>query len=269
MSHLLGTARIAECLSEARERGRKLLVAYLTAGYPDRGRCAEALDGLAGAGVDAIELGVPFSDPLADGPVIAAASENAIAGGTTIRDAFDLGAQYTARGDDGPPLVLFTYMNPVSSLGPEQVADACVQSGFDALLVADLPFDEDPAIERALGARGLPLIRLAAPTTPAERLAELARGAEGFVYLIARTGITGRGGGTDRRVAEQVEVIRANTNLPVVVGFGISDPQAARTAAGLADGVVVGSAFVERLGRDGPSAAIEWMRSMRDALDKT
>ncbi|MGH7566648.1 MAG: tryptophan synthase subunit alpha [Gemmatimonadota bacterium] len=268
MSLLPGTVGIGERLSEARGRGRKLLVAYLTAGYPDRVRSAEALAGLAETGVDAIELGVPFSDPLADGPVIAAASESAIAGGTTIQDAFELGAEYAARGGERPPLVLFTYLNPVAALGPERVADACAESGFGALLVADLPFDEDPAIERALGARGLPLIRLAAPTTPTERLAELARGAEGFVYLIARTGITGRGAGTDRRVAEQVAVIRANTDLPVVVGFGIGDPREAGTAAGLADGVVVGSAFVERLGREGPAAAVAWMRSLRDALDE-
>lgn len=267
MSHRLGTVRIADRLLEAREGGRKLLIAYITAGYPDRARCAEALAGLAGAGVDAIELGVPFSDPLADGPVIAAASESAIAGGTTIHDAFELGAEYSRREHDRPPLVLFTYLNPVASLGPERVAQACSESGFAALLVADLPFDEDPAIERALGARELPLIRLAAPTTPPERLAELARGAGGFVYLIARTGITGRGAGTDRRVAEQVEVIRANTDLPVVLGFGIGDSREARSAAGLADGVVVGSAFVERLGRDGPAAAVAWMRSLRDALD--
>jgi tryptophan synthase alpha chain len=108
---------------------------------------------------------------------------------------------------------------------------------------------------------------LAAPTTPAERLAELARGAEGFVYLIARTGTTGMGAGTDERVAEQVTVIRANTDLPVVVGFGIGDPESARRAAALADGVVVGSAFVERLGREGTAAAVEWMRTLRDALD--
>ena len=242
-------------------------MAFLTAGYPDRARCAEALAGLAGAGVDAIELGVPFSDPLADGPIIAAASESAIALGTTLQDAFELGADYRHREAARPPLILFTYFNPVASLGPERVADACAESGFGAVLVADLPFDENPAFERALGARGLPLIRLAAPTTPAERLADLARGAEGFVYLIARTGITGRGAGTDRRVAEQVAVIRANTDLPVVVGFGIGDPHAAVHAAGLADGVVVGSAFVERLGRDGPSAAVAWMRSLREALD--
>ena len=255
-------------LLDSRARGRKLLVPYLTAGYPDRERCAEALAGLADAGADAIELGVPFSDPLADGPVIAAASELAIAGGTSIEDAFDLAAEYFQGGGDRPPLVLFTYMNPVASLGPERVAEACAEAGFGAVLIADLPFDEEPSIAAALARRGLPIIRLAAPTTPPERLARLARGAEGFVYLIARTGTTGAGAGTDARVSEQVAVIRANTDLPVVVGFGIGDASAAQRAGALADGVVVGSAFVERLGRDGPAAALRWMRTLRDALDQ-
>lgn len=255
-------------LLDARMGGRKLLVPYLTAGFPDRKRCAEALAGLAAAGADAIELGVPFSDPLADGPVIAAASEQAIAGGASIEDAFELAAEYFRAGVDRPPLVLFTYMNPAASLGPDRLAAACAESGLGAVLIADLPFDEDPQVAEALARRGLPLIRLAAPTTPAARLAELARGAEGFVYLIARTGTTGAGTGTDARVAEQVAVIRANTDLPVVVGFGIGDAGAARRAAGLADGVVVGSAFVERLGRDGPEAAVGWMRTLRDALDR-
>jgi tryptophan synthase alpha chain len=255
-------------LRDARAAGRKLLVPYLTAGFPDRKRCAEALAGLAETGADAIELGVPFSDPLADGPVIAAASEQAIAGGASIEAAFELAAEYSRAGADRPPLVLFTYMNPAASLGFDRLAEACAEAGLGAVLVADLPFDEDPEVAAALARRGLPIIRLAAPTTPAERLAELARGAEGFVYLIARTGTTGAGAGTDARVAEQVAVIRANTDLPVVVGFGIGDPGSARRAAGLADGVVVGSAFVERLGRDGPAAAVGWMRTLRDALDR-
>lgn len=258
---------IARRLEEGRAVGRKLLIPYLTAGYPDRARCAEALAGLAAAGADAIELGVPFSDPLADGPVIAAASERAIAAGTTILDAIELGAEYRAADPDRPPLVLFTYLNPLVSAGAHRIADACRMAGFGAVIVADLPFDEDPDLARVFAERGLPLVRLAAPTTPAARLAELARGAEGFVYLIARTGVTGSGAGTDARTAEQVATIRASTELPVVLGFGIGGPEEAARAARAADGVVVGSAFVERLGRDGPQVAVAWMRSLREALD--
>ena len=267
MSRPIATMSIAERLTVGRRGGRKLLVPYLTAGYPDRARCAEALAGLADAGADAIELGVPFSDPLADGPVIAAASEVAIAGGMSIVDALQMAAEYGAAGDDRPPLVLFTYLNPVASLGAEGAADACRDSGIGAVLVADLPFDEDPELARTLGARGIPLVRLAAPTTPHDRLVDLARGAEGFVYLIARTGVTGAGSGTDSRVAEQVATIRAHTELPIVVGFGIREPEEARRVAEIADGIVVGSGFVERLGREGPAEALAWIRSLREALD--
>ena len=258
---------IARRLGEARAAGRKLLVPYLTAGFPDRARCAEALAGLAEAGADAIELGVPFSDPLADGPVIAAASERAIAVGTTIDTAIEIGAEYTRGRADRPPLVLFTYLNPVTAAGTDRIADACMAAGFGAVLIADLPFDEDPDVARAFGQRDLPVVRLAAPTTSAARLAKLARGAEGFVYLIARTGVTGAGAGTDQRTAEQVATIRAGTDLPVVVGFGIGGPEEAAVAARVADGVVIGSAFVERLGRDGSAAAAAWMRSIRQAID--
>jgi tryptophan synthase alpha chain len=260
---------IARRLGEARAAGRKLLVPYVTAGFPDRATCAETLAGLAEAGADAIELGVPFSDPLADGPVIAAASERAIAAGTTIDAAIGIGAEYARGGADRPPLVLFTYLNPVTAAGTDRIADACRAAGFGAVLIADLPFDEDPEVARAFGDRDLPLVRLAAPTTPAARLAELARGAEGFVYLIARTGVTGAGAGTDRRTEEQVATIRAGTELPVVVGFGIRGPEEAARVARMADGVVVGSAFVERLGRDGAAAAVAWMRSIREAIDAT
>ena len=269
MSGSTGTDRVALRLEDAGEGGRKLLVVYLTAGAPDRESCAEALAGLTAAGADAIELGAPFSDPLADGPVIAAASERAIAAGITIRDSIELGAAYTRVGNGRSPLILFTYLNPVASVGIEVVADACARAGFEGVLIADLPFDEDPRIEDVLASRDLALIRLAAPTTPEDRLAELARGARGFVYLIARTGVTGAGSGTDRRVAEQVAVIRANTRLPVVLGFGIADPGSARAAVRLADGVVVGSAFVERLERDGPRLALAWIRALRDALDES
>jgi tryptophan synthase alpha chain len=260
-------AGIARRFGEARAAGRKLLVPYLTAGFPDRAGCAEALTGLAEAGADAIELGVPFSDPLADGPVIAAASERAIAAGTTIGGAIGIGAEYVGGGTDRPPLVLFTYLNPVISAGADRIADACRSAGFGAILIADLPFDEDPDVARAFGDRDLPLVRLAAPTTSPARLAELARGAEGFVYLIARTGVTGAGAGTDDRTAEQVTTIRAVTDLPVVVGFGIGGPAEAARAARVADGVVVGSAFVDRIEREGPAAALAWMRSIRAAID--
>ncbi|HUP01593.1 MAG TPA: tryptophan synthase subunit alpha [Gemmatimonadota bacterium] len=259
---------LAGRLTSARSAGRKLLVPFVTAGYPERDATAAILTGLASAGADAIELGVPFSDPLADGPVIAAASEQALARGASLAEAIDLGREYGAAGPRAaPPLILFTYLNPLDRFGCEQAAAACRAAGFGGVLVADLPFDEDPAVARALAGAGLPLIRLAAPTTSRVRLRALAAGAEGFVYLIARTGVTGTGRGVDARLAEQVRFLREATEVPIVVGFGIANREEARRAAEVADGIVVGSALVEKLGRNGPSAAVEWVAELRRALD--
>lgn len=255
---------LARRLGAARAGGRKLLIPFLTAGHPDLEASAGALAGLAEAGADAIELGVPFSDPLADGPVIAAASERALAGGTTLAHVLALAA---GRLSDGPPLVLFTYLNPLHAHGYARVAADLARAGFSAALVADLPFDEGAEVRRALEAEGLPLVALAAPTTPPARLRALARQARGFVYLIARTGVTGAGAGADRRLAEQIRTLREETDLPIVIGFGIADPEAARRAVAAADGIVVGSAFVERLGREGVERAVEWIAELRGAID--
>lgn len=252
-------------LAAARESGRKLLVPFLTASYPDRSACAQALAGMSDAGADVIELGVPFSDPLADGPIIAAASERALRAGATLSDTIALGAEHRAQSTT--PLVLFTYLNPLIAYGLDRVAPEVAESGFDGVLVADLPFDEAPDVSNTLEGQGLPLIRLAAPTTPIERLTALAEEADGFVYLIARTGITGRGSGADRRLREQVAAIRSVSPLSVVIGFGIADAESAKRVAELADGVVVGSALVERMGREGAEAAIEMVVKLRAALD--
>lgn len=251
-------------LADARRTGRKLLVPYLTAGWPDAGATARALELLGSAGADAIELGVPFSDPLADGPVIAAASLAALEGGMTTARAIEIGGAV----EGGPPLVLFTYLNPLLALGEAGAARALAEAGFGGALVADLPFDEGPGLRRAFAERGLPLVPLAAPTTPPERLRALGAAARGFVYLIARTGVTGAGSGADRRLADQVAVLRESTDLPIVVGFGIADRESARRAAEVADGIVVGSAFVERLGERGAEAAVEWISGLREALDR-
>lgn len=251
-------------LTLAVDGGRKLLLPFLTAGYPDPATTARALSGMAGAGADLIELGVPFSDPLADGPVIAAASEHALAAGLTLDGTLRLAR---ACPPDTPPIVLFTYLNPLHARGLERAAAEVGMAGIAAVLVADLPFDECREVEAALEVEGLPLIPLAAPTTPEARLRALARAARGFVYLIARTGVTGRGALADRRLADRMRVLRECTGLPIVIGFGIGDMEAARRAAAVGDGIVVGSAFVERLGNDGVEPALEWLASLRRALD--
>lgn len=251
-------------LGATRAAGRKLLVPFLTAGFPDLATSSAAVAGVSQAGADAIELGVPFSDPLADGPVIAAAAQRSIAAGTTPASVIELGRRHA---ETSPPLVLFTYLNPWLALGPG-AAEGCAAAGFGAVLVADLPFDEASDVGRSLERAALPLIRLAAPTTTDDRLRALARGAGGFVYLIARTGVTGAGAGVDARLAQQVRVLREETPLPIVVGFGIRDADQARRVAEAADGVVVGTALVERLERDGPAAAAEWVAGLRAALDR-
>lgn len=246
--------------------GRKLLVPYVTSGFPDPETTAMVLDALAGIGVDAIEIGVPFSDPLADGPVIAAASERALAVGASVDQTLDIARDYWRSGR--PRLVLFTYMNPIHAYGAEALATRCIDASVGGALIADLPFDEDVAFQAGLSDRGVPVIRLAAPTTPPDRLLELGQGAQGFVYLIARTGVTGSGSGTDRRVAEQVALLRQATDLPILVGFGIDDIDSARRAAALADGVIVGSALVRRLGESGPEAGLAWLAEIREGLDR-
>lgn len=255
---------LGERLLAARRSGRSLLVPYLTAGYPDVETSARALDLFGAAGADAIELGVPFSDPLADGPVIAAASQRALAGKMTVARAITLGEGR----EGGPPLVLFTYLNPLLSLGVAAAARRLASAGFDGALVADLPFDEGEDLRAAFAAEELPLIPLAAPTTPPDRLRELGRRARGFVYLIARTGVTGSGSGADRRLRGQIAALRDATDLPIVIGFGIADADAARRAAALADGIVVGSALVQRLGEEGAEAAADWLGELREALDR-
>ncbi|HET9581604.1 MAG TPA: tryptophan synthase subunit alpha [Gemmatimonadota bacterium] len=255
---------LAARLEAGRAGGRKLLVPFLTAGHPDLATSAAAMAAMARAGVDAIELGVPFSDPLADGPVVAAAAERALANGTTLERVLALAAERPA-GD--APLVLFTYLNPLHARGYARTAADLARAGFAGALVADLPFDEGAEVRSALAAEGLPLIALAAPTTPRERLRALGRAARGFVYLVARTGVTGAGAGADRRLVDQVRILREETALPIVVGFGIADADAARQAADAADGIVVGSAFVERLERSGVASAVEWIASLREALD--
>lgn len=252
-------------LIDARAAGRKLLVPFLTTGFPDVETCRAVLEALAERGADAIELGVPFSDPLADGPVIAAASERALEEGVTLASSFNIGREYAS--PDRPPLVLFTYANPLMTYGIARSAEKCLETGFGGILIADLPYDEDREMRETLREIGLPVVRLAAPTTPEARLRDLATEAEGFIYLIARTGVTGEGAGADKRTVEQLAVLREETDLPVVVGFGIADSDSARSLAKVADGIVVGSALIDRIRRQGTEPALDWFSGLREALD--
>ncbi len=232
-----------------RERGRSraALIPYLTAGYPTPAICLEALRLAEEAGADFVEVGVPFSDPLADGPTIQRSTQAALAQGITVARVLELVAQAQL----GIPVVIMTYVNPVLAYGVPRFLTDAHAAGASGLLLTDFPAGSDPAIEDAVAASPLALIRLVAPTTSDDRLEQAVKGAKGFVYFISRLGVTGVRPDAPPDLGAQVRRIRAVTSLPVVVGFGISTPVQAAAAARVADGVVVGSALVEALGAEG------------------
>lgn len=247
---------------EWRGRGRRAFVPYLTYGYPAPEDTPRLLRGLADAGADVIELGVPFSDPLADGPTIQAASWDALQRGATVRGVLDLLGRMA---DQLPPVVLFSYLNPILRLGVEEFVGAAAEAGAAGLLVTDLPVGSDPELEGRLAGGGPDLIRLLAPTTSPDRVDEIAGSASGFVYYISRTGVTGAREELSETLADEVESLRRRTRLPVAVGFGVSTPEQAREVARIADGVVVGSALIDALGRS-EEAFLELAADLADAV---
>ena len=244
-----------------RINSRKALVCYITAGHPDRVRSLELLKGLEDAGADVIELGVPFSDPIADGPVIQESSQIALANGMSL----DASLELVARANLDVPVVLFTYLNPLLAGGPD-VLTRSRDAGIDGVLVTDLPVGADEDRERWLGESDLAFVRLVAPTTPLDRMKEITRNGSGFVYLISRLGVTGAQKTLAADLPETASRLRSATTLPICVGFGVSEPAHARAAAQVADGVVVGSAIV-RAAQERIENAFALVRSLRTALD--
>lgn len=255
---------ISTAFAARRAEGCAALVPYVTAGHPSRDATVPLLEALADAGADVLELGIPFSDPLADGPTIQASSFASLANGTTVERVLADLAAFRARRDT--PVVLFTYLNPVLRFGVDRFVRASVDAGASGLLLTDLPTGADPALESLLVDSPLDLIRLIAPTTPLERVPDVARGGSGFLYYISRTGVTGARTDLSDSLASEVEAIRAAVDLPVAVGFGISTPEQAAVVGGVADGVVVGSALVRRLAEDGIDAGAAFVASLRAAL---
>jgi tryptophan synthase alpha chain len=253
---------IARRFAALRAAGRRALVPYITAGFPDAARTIALLQGLEHAGADVIEVGVPFSDPMADGPVIQASSQAALAQGMT----YDRVLELIARADVGVPVVLFSYLNPLIAAGADALARAA-EAGVHGVLVTDLPVGADPEREAWFGEGPLAFIRLVAPTTPAERMALIARHGSGFVYLISRLGVTGTRDDLPPDLGDTVARLRGATALPVCVGFGISRPDQARTVARMADGVVVGSAVVRAAG-ESVDGALALVAAMRAAVDQ-
>jgi tryptophan synthase alpha chain len=252
---------VAARFGALRRDGRVALIPYLPAGYPTLEASGEVLASLGTAGADLIEVGIPFSDPIADGPVIQRASQVALGNGTTVARTLELIRQ----AHPPVPVVAFSYLNPLLAYGLERFAAEAAASGVSAVLVTDLPAGEDPLVEAALRGAGLDLIRLVAPTSTDTRLRSALEGAEGFVYLIARLGVTGPRTEVGGDLSSLIHRVRAVTPLPIAVGFGIGTAAQARMLGQLADGVVVGTALVERLGQ-GLEAAQELLAELREAL---
>ena len=232
----------------AAARGRTGLIPFVTAGYPSLEQTLEMLRGFARLGVTAVEIGIPFSDPIADGPEIQRASEWALEGAVDPPAVLDL--VRTLRRESELPVVIMTYANPVLRGGITPFADAAREAGVDGLIVSDLPPDESPEIWDALDRAGLDTVVLIAPTTEAERLPMLIRRCRGFVYCLSRTGVTGASAGYSQPIDQRIGELRRHTSLPIAVGFGISGARDARALRGVADAVVVGAAFMRAVAED-------------------
>lgn len=230
--------------------GRAALVAYVMAGYPDRADSLAALHALADGGADIIELGVPYGDPVADGPVIAEAGRVALAGGFGLTETIDLAGEFLRERPGAPPIALMTYLNPMMRMGFERVAAAAAEAGVSGFIVPDLPPDQ-PFADRWIAAsepRGLDTVFLAAPTSTPARLDALGARSRGFVYVVSSLGVTGERASLSDDLNALVARVREHTSLPVAVGFGVSTPEQVADVARVADGVVVGSAIVRRQG---------------------
>jgi tryptophan synthase alpha chain len=249
-------------LERLRSAGRKLLVPYVMAGIPDRDSWPEALEAVA-ANADAVEVGLPYSDPLMDGPVIAAAAERAIRAGTGPLEALRLAGD----GPPGPPRLVMTYYNPVYRSGEEEFCARARRAGFRGLVVPDLPLEESEGLRAAAACAGLAWVPLVAPTSPPRRVERICATATGFVYAVSTLGVTGTREELSERAARVVGACRSATDLPVLVGIGISSAAQARAATQDADGVVIGSAVVRAVLEEGPAAARAWLAGVRQALD--
>jgi tryptophan synthase alpha chain len=248
-----GHDRIAAAFARCRGAGESALVTYVMAGDPDVATSKAMAVACAEGGADLIELGIPFSDPIADGPTIQHAAERALRAGTTTRDVLAVAAHLRARSD--VPIALMGYLNPILAHGIERFARDCEKAGVDALIVPDLLPEESGDVSPVLAAHGVRTVFLLAPTSGAERIDAAARAASGFLYFVSVTGVTGARRSAPAHIAPQLAAVRARSPVPVVIGFGVSAPEQARAMGKLADGVVVGSAIVQRIAQGGGRAA--------------
>lgn len=266
------TGRIERCFAGLRERGQKGLVAYLTGGDPDLETSFALAGKLVEAGVDLLEIGVPFSDPLADGPTIQAAAQRALNSGTTVPRLLEHLARFREKHD--LPIVLFSYLNPLYVFGFERFYHEAAAAGADGLLLLDLPPEEAEHHAELRQQSGLQSIRLIAPTTPEDRIAAITAKASGFIYYVSREGVTGEQASLATSIEDRVALIRRHTELPIAVGFGISTPEQAVAAAAPADAAVVGSAIVRRIGEHAQSpdllqAVAGFVRPLAEAVHRS
>jgi len=248
--------------------GKKAFVAYVMAGDPDYDTSLEIVKGLPGAGVDVIELGLPFTDPMADGPTIQMAGQRALDGGMTLEKTLRLATEFRKQ-DDVTPIVLMGYYNPIYSRGVDRFLVDAKAAGIDGLIIVDLPPEEDEELCLPAQAAGLNFIRLATPTTDEARLPKVMQNTSGFVYYVSITGITGSAEAEAVDVAPEVARIQTAGNLPVIVGFGINTPEKAEAIAKVADGAVVGSAIVSKIGKgDAVSDVLGFVKTLADGAHR-
>ncbi len=265
-------SRIRNRFSKLSSEGRKALIPYVTAGDPDPQATVPLLHGLVASGADIIEIGIPFSDPMADGPVIQAACERALAHGVSLNDVLRMVREFR-REDDETPLVLMGYLNPIEAMGADRFAEAAQDAGVDGVLTVDLPADETDTLLPALRRSGLDPIFLTAPTTTKERLQSIASTASGFIYYVSLKGVTGSSDLDIDDVAHKLAEVRQYSDLPLGVGFGIATPETAAAVARVADAVVVGSALVRQIAQHasepdrGRAEVTRLVASMRRAMD--
>ena len=264
--------RIDRAFERARAEGRAALIVFVTAGDPDLDTTERLIPLLAEAGADIVELGVPHSDPIGEGPTIQAASVRALAGGATVPRILELVARVRKQTD--VPIVLMGYLNNVLSYGEEKLIQDAGAVGADGLIMADIPYEEAPALQAACEAKGVHRVLLVTPTSTPERVLQIAKRSKGFVYCVALTGVTGERSDLPPDLESLVARVRRVTSTPVAVGFGISNVSQVRRVAELADGVIVGSALVSRIARaDSPAAALEaaaeFVRELRSGIHPT
>ena len=257
---------ISERFAERRGEGRATLVPYVTSGFPSRSATVDVLTGLAEAGGDVLELGIPFSDPLADGPTIQESTFRALEGGMTVEGTLEVLTEFRSGSD--APIVLFSYLNPLLRYGLEAFLADAERAGAQGLLLTDVPTGADPQVEDAILDSALDLIRLVSPTTRPDRASAIADQGQGFLYYIARTGVTGASASLAEGLEEEVRALREVVELPVAVGFGISTPEQAGLVSAVADGVIVGSALIHALDEGGPEGAVAFLATLRSAMDQ-